>query len=57
MAMLVIVSYNAVIIAHEKMNIYAYISIMDVMLKLGIVYLLVILPFDKLKKKIKYVNR
>lgn len=42
------VPYNAVLIAHEKMNIYAYISIIEVFLKLGIVYLLVISPFDKL---------
>ena len=49
MLSIISVPYNATIIAHEKMNVYAYISIMDVMLKLGIVYLLVILPFDKLK--------
>ncbi len=42
------VPYNAVIIAHEKMNVYAYISIVEVMLKLGIVYLLSVSPFDKL---------
>ena len=41
--------FNAMIIAHEKMNIYAYVSILQVFLKLGIVYLLVILPYDKLK--------
>lgn len=42
------VPYNAVLIAHEKMSVYAYISIVEVFLKLGIVYLLVISPFDKL---------
>lgn len=42
------VPYNAVIIAHEKMSVYAYISIIEVMLKLGIVYLLSVSPFDKL---------
>lgn len=42
------VPYNAVIIAHEKMNVYAYISIVEVMLKLGIVYLFSVSPFDKL---------
>ena len=42
------VPYNAVLIAHEKMNVYAYISIIEVFLKLGIVYLLVVSPFDKL---------
>ena len=40
--------YNADIIAHERMDAFAYISIMDVVLKLVIVYMLVISPFDKL---------
>ena len=40
--------YNAVIIAHEKMSVYAYFSILEVVLKLIIVYLLVISPWDKL---------
>lgn len=40
--------YNAVLIAHEKMSVYAYISIVEVLLKLGVVYLLLILPFDRL---------
>jgi len=43
------VPYNAAIIAHERMNIYAYISIIEVSLKLLIVYLLVIVSVDKLK--------
>ena len=41
--------FNALIIAHEKMNVYAYISILDVILKLLIVYILVLFDFDKLK--------
>ena len=40
--------YTAVIVAHEKMSAFAYISILDVSLKLLVVYLLVVLPFDKL---------
>ena len=40
--------YNAVIVADEKMSAFAYISILDVSLKLLVVYLLVVLPFDKL---------
>lgn len=40
--------YNAAIIAHEKMSAFAYISIIDVVLKLLIVYVLLIIPFDKL---------
>ena len=42
------VPYNATIIAHEKMNAFAYISITDVLLKLIIVLLLAYSPFDKL---------
>ena len=41
--------YNASIIAHEKMGVYAYVEILNVTLKLLIVYLLVIGDFDKLK--------
>lgn len=40
--------YNADIIAHEKMSAFAYISILEVILKLAIVYLLYITPWDKL---------
>ena len=43
------VPYNAVVIAHEKMSVFAYISILEVMLKLAIVYILTIYNFDKLK--------
>lgn len=42
------VPYNAVIIAHEKMGAFAYISILEASLKLFIIYLLYISPFDKL---------
>ncbi|MDR2775374.1 MAG: polysaccharide biosynthesis protein, partial [Tannerella sp.] len=41
------VPYNAIIIAREKMNVYAYIEILRTCLMLGIVYLLVIGNFDK----------
>ena len=40
--------YNAAIIAHEKMGVFAYISLMDVVLKLAIVYLLYLSPIDVL---------
>lgn len=43
------VPYNAAIIAHEKMSAFAYISILEVILKLLIVYLLLIADMDKLK--------
>lgn len=45
---LISVPYNATIIAHEKMDVYAYMSIFDVTMKLIIVYMLYISPFDKL---------
>lgn len=43
------VPYNAAIIAHEKMSAFAYISVVEVTLKLIIVYMLTISPFDRLK--------
>lgn len=45
---LISVPFNASIIAHEKMNVFAYISIFEAFAKLGIVYLLMISSFDKL---------
>lgn len=46
---LISVPYNAAIIAHEKMSAFAYVSIFEVVAKLGITYYLFISPFDKLK--------
>lgn len=42
------IPYNSAIIAHEKMSAFAYITILDVIFRLIIVYLLVIIPYDKL---------
>lgn len=42
------VPYNATIISHEKMDIYAYVELLNVTLKLLIVFLLPILGQDKL---------
>lgn len=42
------VPYTAVIIAREKMNIYAYIEIVNVVLKLAAVYIVLIFKTDKL---------
>ena len=42
------VPYNALIIAHERMHIFAYISIVEAVLKLLIVYLLLVSSYDKL---------
>ena len=40
--------FAAAVTAHEKFNIYAYISIFDALAKIVIVYLLVVIPGDKL---------
>lgn len=40
--------YNACIIAHEKMEAFAFISILDAILKLLIVFFLQLIPIDKL---------
>ncbi|MBE6282879.1 MAG: multidrug transporter [Mediterranea massiliensis] len=42
------VPYNATIIAHERMGIYAYVGIVEVILKLLIAYLIQISTYDKL---------
>lgn len=45
---LISVPYNAAIIAHERMKAFAYIGILEVLAKLGIVFSLMIAPIDKL---------
>lgn len=45
---IMMVPYNAVIIAHEKMSAFAWMTLLDAILKLVIVFLLVIIPYDKL---------
>ena len=45
---LITTPYMSCIIAHENMNVYAYVSVIEVGLKLGIVFLLKLLPYDKL---------
>ncbi|MBR1792380.1 MAG: lipopolysaccharide biosynthesis protein [Bacteroidales bacterium] len=42
------VPYNAVIIAHERMSAFAYISIIDVTIKLLIAWVITFNPFDRL---------
>jgi O-antigen/teichoic acid export membrane protein len=43
------IPYHALIIAHERMNVYAYVSIVEVSLQLLIVFMLQWFGFDKLK--------
>lgn len=42
------IPYNAAIISHEKMNAFAYIGIVEAVMKLAIAYVLFISPIDKL---------
>lgn len=49
MVSVVQVPYNATIIAHERMNVYAYVSLIEVLLKLLIVFMLTWITYDKLK--------
>ncbi len=42
------VPYNAAIIAHENMRIYAYVGVVEVLARLAVVYLLSVSPIDKL---------
>lgn len=42
------VPYNSTIIAHEHMGVFAHISILEAVLKLLIIYLLLVISFDKL---------
>ena len=42
------VPYTATIMAHERMGVYAYISIFEALAKLGICYLLYVIDVDKL---------
>lgn len=41
--------FMAIIIAHEDMKIYAYVSIIEALMKLSIVFILIYLPWDKLE--------
>lgn len=43
------VPYNAIIIAHERMDVFAFVSIIEVVLKLLIVFVLQYCTYDKLK--------
>lgn len=45
---LISVPYNACIIAHEKMNVFAYMTFIDVAFKLLFAYAIFLTPYDKL---------
>ena len=42
------VPYNATLIAHERLDLFAYIDMGNLLLKLVILYILLVLPFNKL---------
>ena len=46
---LVSIPYNAAIIAHEKMSAFAYVSILEAILKLSVAFLISVATIDKLK--------
>lgn len=48
MVSIIQVPFMAALVAHEKFDIYAYMSIYDAVMKLAIVFLLIFAPFDKL---------
>lgn len=45
---LITIPYNAAIIAHERMSAFAYVSIFEGLAKLGVCYLIVCQPYDRL---------
>ena len=49
MVSIITTPYLAIITAREQMQAYAYISILEVLFKLGIVFLLIYIPMDKLQ--------
>lgn len=48
-ALIMTVPYDALIIANEKMNFYAYVSVLDGVLRLLVVFFLIYWDYDKLK--------
>lgn len=42
------VPYDAIIIAHERMKVFAFVQVLNATLNLGVVYLVAVSPFDKL---------
>ena len=48
MVSIIQIPYDAAIIAHEKMNVYAYLSILDAILKLAVIFIVKYLNYDNL---------
>jgi len=47
--MMMQIPYSAIIMAYERMDYYAIVGVVDVFLKLGIVFLLPVIPIDRLQ--------
>lgn len=45
---ILVIPFNAIIVANERMNVFAYLSVLEAILKLLIVYLLPLFAYDKL---------
>lgn len=46
---IIAIPFNAIILAHEKMKVYAFVTVISALLKLLFIYLLVLIVYDKLK--------
>ena len=46
---IITIPYNSIIIAREKMDMYAYVGLLEVFLKLAVAYAIMIVSFDNLK--------
>lgn len=46
---IIVTPFSALVVAHERMGVYAYLSLTDVFIKLAILYALSFFPFDRLE--------
>ena len=46
---IIVTPFSALVVAHERMGVYAYLSLTDVFMKLAILYALSFFPFDRLE--------
>lgn len=47
-ARVLLVPFNAIVIAHERMNMFAILGVIECFLKLGVAYIIRVSPYDKL---------
>lgn len=46
---ILVIPYQSIVVAHERMNMYAFVGVLECILKLIVAYCIYISPFDKLK--------